>query len=255
MNAAGDHHVTPLLLACISTNASLVECLMRHGANPLLTMDGGVTALHVLCEAGHMASIQVLMKYPSFAQLVNTKSDDGLLPIVEAVQANHRDVVELLLPQTTELATLSVDEAMERFKPKAEKKEEAKPAHTVSAMDDEVIHHKKQEGVKLFNAGKYEEAITMFNSALELNPEDEVLYSNRSSCYLRLKDYQHAMEDAETCIRLKPKWERGYYRKGMVFFEQKEYIDAATSFYQGCELAPADAKLSGKVGERVRPHV
>ena len=86
-------------------------------------------------------------------------------------------------------------------------------------------------------------------------PEDEVLYSNRSSCYLRLKDYQHAMEDAETCIRLKPKWERGYYRKGMVFFEQKEYIDAATSFYQGCELAPADAKLSGKVGERVRPHV
>ena len=233
VNAAGDHHVTPLLLACISTNASLVECLMRHGANPLLTMDGGVTALHVLCEAGHMASIQVLMKYPSFAQLVNTKSDDGLLPIVEAVQANHRDVVELLLPQTTELATLSVDEAMERFKPKAEKKEEAKPAHTVSAMDDEVIHHKKQEGVKLFNAGKYEEAIAMFNSALELNPEDEVLYSNRSSCYLRLKDYQHAMEDAETCIRLKPKWERGYYRKGMVFFEQKEYIDAATSFYQG----------------------
>ena len=248
VNAAGDHHVTPLLLACISTNASLVECLMRHGANPLLTMDGGVTALHVLCEAGHMASIQILMKYPSFAQLVNTKSDDGLLPIVEAVQANHRDVVELLLPQTTELATLSVDEAMERFKPKAEKKEEAKPAHTVSAMDDEVIHHKKQEGVKLFNAGKYEEAIAMFNSALELNPEDEVLYSNRSSCYLRLKDYQHAMEDAETCIRLKPKWERGYYRKGMVFFEQKEYIDAATSFYQGCELAPADAKLSGKVG-------
>ena len=249
VNAAGDHHVTPLLLACISTNASLVECLLKHGADPLLTMDGGVTALHVLCEAGHTASIQCLLQHPAIGPLANKKSDDGLLPIVEAVQAGHRDIVAQLLPLTTELAGATVDEVMERFKPKPVEKKETPAAPALNAMDDEVIHHKKQEGVKLFHAGKYEEAIAMFNSALELNPNDEVLYSNRSSCYLHLKDYKRAMEDAETCIRLKPKWERGYYRKGMVFFEQQEYIDAATSFYQGCEIAPADKKLSGKVGK------
>lgn len=68
-----------------------------------------------------------------------------------------------------------------------------------------------------------------------------------SSCYLRLKNYSKAMEYAEICIKLKPKWPKGYYRKGMVFFEQENYVDSATSFYMGCELDPKDKKLSSMV--------
>lgn len=74
------------------------------------------------------------------------------------------------------------------------------------------------------------------------------LHSNLSSCYLKMGDLDKAMEEAEECIRLQPKWCRGYYRKGMVFFERKEYVDAATTFYQGCEIEPSDKKLSQMVG-------
>ena len=49
------------------------------------------------------------------------------------------------------------------------------------------------------------------------------------------------------CIKVKPEWTKGYYRKGMVFFEQKNYVDAATSFYMGCEKDPKDQKLSNIV--------
>ena len=73
------------------------------------------------------------------------------------------------------------------------------------------------------------------------------LHSNISSCYLKLKDVENAMKEAEECIKLQPKWSRGYYRKGMVLFEKKEFVDAATTFYQGCELDPADKKLSQMV--------
>ena len=73
------------------------------------------------------------------------------------------------------------------------------------------------------------------------------VFSNMSSCYLRLKNYSKAMEYAEICIKLKPKWPKGYYRKGMVFFEQENYVDSATSFYMGCELDPKDKKLSNMV--------
>lgn len=55
------------------------------------------------------------------------------------------------------------------------------------------------------------------------------------------------MKEAEECIKLQPKWSRGYYRKGMVLFEKKEFVDAATTFYQGCELDPTDKKLSQMV--------
>ena len=44
------------------------------------------------------------------------------------------------------------------------------------------------------------------------------------------------MEDAEACIRIKPSWAKGYYRKGMVFF------------YHGCELNPEDTRMSEMVG-------
>lgn len=73
------------------------------------------------------------------------------------------------------------------------------------------------------------------------------LHSNISSCYLKLNDVESAMKEAEECIKLQPKWSRGYYRKGMVLFEKKEFVDAATTFYQGCELDPTDKKLSQMV--------
>ena len=57
-----------------------------------------------------------LMEWTQISLLL--KSDDGLLPIVEAVQAGHRDIVAQLLPLTRELAGATVDEVMERCKPK-----------------------------------------------------------------------------------------------------------------------------------------
>ena len=73
------------------------------------------------------------------------------------------------------------------------------------------------------------------------------IFSNLSSCYLRLKNYSKALEYAELCIKVKPEWTKGYYRKGMVFLEQKNYVDAATTFYMGCEKDPKDQKLSNMV--------
>lgn len=78
------------------------------------------------------------------------------------------------------------------------------------------------------------------------------IFSNMSSCYLRLKNYSKAMEYAEICIKLKPKWPKGYFRKGMVFYEQENYIDSATSFYMGCELDPKDKKLASMVYVEVK---
>ena len=56
------------------------------------------------------------------------------------------------------------------------------------------------------------------------------------------------MEDAEACIRIKPSWAKGYYRKGMVLFHQERYIDSAEAFYHGCELNPEDTRMSEMVG-------
>ena len=55
------------------------------------------------------------------------------------------------------------------------------------------------------------------------------------------------MEEADRCIALKPEWAKGFFRKGMVYFQQEKYIDAAETFYRGCELDPTDVRLSEMV--------
>ena len=53
-----------------------------------------------------------------------------------------------------------------------------------------------------------------FSQAIELEPSNHVLYSNRSGAYASLKDFQSALDDAEKTIEIKPEWAKGWGRKG-----------------------------------------
>ena len=44
----------------------------------------------------------------------------------------------------------------------------------------------KNEGNKHFKAGKYEDAIISFTKAIEVDPDNAIFYSNRSSAYLKI---------------------------------------------------------------------
>jgi len=79
----------------------------------------------------------------------------------------------------------------------------------------------KNKGNEAFKAQRYEEAIEYFTKAIECNPNDHVFYSNRSGSYLNSGNYEKALEDAETCVKMNPSWPRGYQRKGTALF----YLD------------------------------
>jgi stress-induced-phosphoprotein 1 len=50
--------------------------------------------------------------------------------------------------------------------------------------------------------------------AIELDPTNHVLYSNRSACYASLRDFEKALADANKTIEVNPGWSKGYGRKG-----------------------------------------
>jgi stress-induced-phosphoprotein 1 len=50
--------------------------------------------------------------------------------------------------------------------------------------------------------------------AIELDPSNHVLYSNRSACYASLRDFEKALTDANKTVELNPGWSKGYGRKG-----------------------------------------
>lgn len=99
----------------------------------------------------------------------------------------------------------------------------------------------KQKGNAAFGEKNYKEAMSLYTKALELNPDTETagaLYSNRSACLLNLHDYPRALDDANNCIRCRPTWEKGYFRRGMVLRTMGNLDDARKAFQEHLRLRP-----------------
>lgn len=57
-----------------------------------------------------------------------------------------------------------------------------------------------------------------FSQAIELEPTNHVLYSNRSGAYASLKNFDKALEDANKTVEIKPDWAKGWGRKGAALY-------------------------------------
>ena len=55
----------------------------------------------------------------------------------------------------------------------------------------------KDQGNKAFQAKDFDKAIELFSKGIELDPQNHVLYSNRSAAQAAKKQYAAAVEDAE----------------------------------------------------------
>ncbi|SNX85602.1 probable STI1 - Hsp90 cochaperone [Melanopsichium pennsylvanicum] len=105
----------------------------------------------------------------------------------------------------------------------------------------------KAKGNASFAAKDYQAAIQHYNDAIAAasSPEDNVhvLYSNRSACYAGLKDWSHALDDAESCINANPSFAKGYGRKGAALHGARKLEDAVDAYEAGLKMSPEDAGL------------
>ena len=75
-------------------------------------------------------------------------------------------------------------------------------------MDSEAL---KLQGNEKFNEGKYQSAYDLYTQAIELNPRNHLLYSNRGAALIRMQRFREAIDDLEKCIQINP-----YFRKAHV---------------------------------------
>jgi len=102
----------------------------------------------------------------------------------------------------------------------------------------------KNNGNKCFKQKKYIEAIKHFSEAIELQPENEAFYSNRSAAYLKNGDLAEALTDAEKCITLKADWGKGYSRKGAALYAAKDFGKAVAAYAAGLAIEPESENLA-----------
>ena len=108
-------------------------------------------------------------------------------------------------------------------------------------MDDNTIATQlKDQGNALFKAGKYAEAVTKYNDAIEANPEVTAFYTNRAACHLKMENHGLAIADATVAIEIDKTFVKAYYRRGSAYMALAKYMDAFKDFKAAKQLKPND---------------
>lgn len=102
----------------------------------------------------------------------------------------------------------------------------------------------KNRGNTAFAKGEFDTAVTEFSAAIELDPTDNVFFSNRSGAYASLSQFDKALEDANTCISLKPNWGKGYSRKGFALLKLRKFDEATAAYNEGLAVEPGNASCT-----------
>ncbi|KAL2010872.1 hypothetical protein VTN00DRAFT_3590 [Thermoascus crustaceus] len=96
----------------------------------------------------------------------------------------------------------------------------------------------KAEGNKAFSAKDYPTAIEKFTQAIELEPNNHILYSNRSAVYAAQSEYQKALDDANKATEIKPDWAKGWARKGAALRGLGDLLGANDAYEEALKLEP-----------------
>ena len=107
----------------------------------------------------------------------------------------------------------------------------------------------KTKGNAAFAAKNYDEAIDFFSQGIAIDPNNHVLFSNRSACHAGKQNWAQAVEDADKCISIKPDWGKGYGRKGAALHGKGDLEGAHKAYKAGLAIEPGLAMLSNGIAE------
>eukprot|EP01103_Thecamoeba_quadrilineata_P015013 TRINITY_DN4615_c0_g1_i1.p1 TRINITY_DN4615_c0_g1~~TRINITY_DN4615_c0_g1_i1.p1 ORF type:complete len:165 (+),score=41.18 TRINITY_DN4615_c0_g1_i1:27-497(+) len=107
----------------------------------------------------------------------------------------------------------------------------------------------KEVANRLFADKKFAQAYEKYTSAIERNPNNPILYSNRAFADLKLENYGLAIEDATKAIALDPKYIKAYYRRGATNMLLGKHQLALKDFKQVVQIHPNDKDARLKLTE------
>ncbi|ODA79373.1 hypothetical protein RJ55_04966 [Drechmeria coniospora] len=101
----------------------------------------------------------------------------------------------------------------------------------------------KALGNKAIAEKNFDDAIDKFTQAIALQPENHILYSNRSAAHASKKQWAEALKDAEKTTEIKADWAKGWGRKGAALHGMGDLLGANDAYEEGLKHDANNAQL------------
>jgi tetratricopeptide (TPR) repeat protein len=106
-------------------------------------------------------------------------------------------------------------------------------------------------GLAYASKGQYDEAISDYNKALKINPRYIEAYNNRGNAYLNKGQYDDAISDYNKILKIESRYAVAYYNRGVAYNAKDQYDQAISDFGKALEIMPG---FGAAYGNRARAY-
>lgn len=101
---------------------------------------------------------------------------------------------------------------------------------------------------KLFQQGKYEEAVKLYQEAVEKNPDDPIYFYNLGIAYMRLNKIDEAIEALKKMIEIQPESFLALKYLGELYAKKGDYEKSSKYFNQAVKISSDDPEAYYNLG-------
>ncbi|MED6156479.1 Cochaperone protein [Stylosanthes scabra] len=87
-------------------------------------------------------------------------------------------------------------------------------------------------------------AVDYYSEAINLDPNNPLLFADRAQAHIKLQNFTEAVSDANKAIQLNPSLAKAYLRKGTACIKLEEYHTAKVALQTGASFAPDDSRFT-----------
>jgi stress-induced-phosphoprotein 1 len=99
---------------------------------------------------------------------------------------------------------------------------------------------KKEQANKYFKEGNFNKALTIYDNLLDLDNTNYIILANRSALYIKLGEYNLALNDAILSIKYKSDWSKTWGRLGAALYGLNKLEESLVAYNKANELGPLD---------------